>query len=162
MTNNKGKAGINVGVDVGKSQLDFYLWERHKHFTASNDEHGIKGALKVLRRYKIECIAMEATGRYEMAFASAAFEKDLPVAIVRPVLVRQFARAADQLAKTDKIDAAIIARFAAVMNPRLTAQRSKNLLLVKDLVTRRRQLINMRTQESNRAKVMGKGNRSFM
>ncbi len=80
----------------------------------------------------------------------------MPVAVVRPVLVRQFARAADQLAKTDKISAQIIARFAAVMKPRLTNRRIKNLQLIKDLVTRRRQLINMRTQESNREKVMGK------
>jgi len=65
---------------------------------------------------------MEANGRYEMAFASAPFEKDLPVAIVHPVLARQFARVADQLTKTGKIDAAIIARSAAVMKPGLTRQ----------------------------------------
>ncbi|MFD1217308.1 IS110 family RNA-guided transposase, partial [Microbulbifer celer] len=109
----------------------------------------------ILKRYRIERITMEATGRYEMAFASLAFEMGMPVAIVRPILVRQFAKAADQLAKTDKIDAKIIARFSAVMQPRLTAQRSKNLQLIKDSVTRRRQLINMRTQESNREKVSG-------
>ena len=156
MTINKESKGINVGVDVGKFQLDIFLWERDRHFTVDNNEAGIREALKILGRYQIQCIAMEATGRYEMAFAAAAFEKDLPVAIVRPLQVRQFAKAADQLAKTDKIDAQIIARFAAVLKPRLTARRSKNLQRIKDLVTRRRQLISMRAQESNRARVMGK------
>ena len=156
MTTTKGNTGVNIGIDVGKFQLDIFIWERDRHFTVDNTEAGIKEAIKIIKRYHVQRIAMEATGRYEMGFASAAFEVGLPVAIVRPVLVRQFARAADQLAKTDKIDASIIARFAAVMNPRLTQQRSKNLQLIKDLVTRRRQLIAMRTQEANRAKVMGK------
>lgn len=156
MTTTKGNTGVNIGIDVGKFQLDIFIWERDRHFTVDNTEAGIKEAIKIIKRYHVQRIAMEATGRYEMGFASAAFEVGLPVAIVRPVLVRQFARAADQLAKTDKIDAAIIARFAAVMKPRLTQQRSKNLQLIKDLVTRRRQLIAMRTQETNRAKVMGK------
>ena len=153
---NKQDMGVNVGIDVGKFQLDIFIWERDRHFTVENNDSGVRDAIKILNRYKVQCIALEATGRYEMAFATAAFEKDLPVAIVRPILVRQFARAADQLAKTDKIDAAIIARFAAVMKPRLTKQRSENLQLIKDLVVRRRQLIAMRTQETNRAKVMGK------
>ncbi|MDO3380814.1 IS110 family transposase [Gilvimarinus algae] len=156
MTTTKGNTGVNIGIDVGKFQLDIFIWERDRHFTVDNTEAGIKEAIKIIKRYHVQRIAMEATGRYEMGLASAAFEVGLPVAIVRPVLVRQFARAADQLAKTDKIDAAIIARFAAVMKPRLTQQRSKNLQLIKDLVTRRRQLIAMRTQEANRAKVMGK------
>lgn len=156
MTNNNEKPGIHVGVDVGKFQLDFYLWERDRHFVVPNDEEGIRESIKILRRYRLSCIVMEATGRYEMAFATAAFDKGLPVAIVRPVLIRQFARAADQLAKTDKLDAQIIARFGAVMNPRLTTQKSKNLQLIKDLVVRRRQLIAMRTKELNREKVIGK------
>ena len=156
MTIKKEQSGINVGVDVGKFQLDFYIWERDRHFCVENNDSGIREALKTLGRYKISRIVIEATGRYEMAFALAAFEKELPVSIVRPLLVRQFARAADQLAKTDKIDAQIIARFGAVMEPRRTLQKSKNLQLIKDLVVRRRQLIGMRTQELNREKIMGK------
>ena len=156
MTIKNEKTGIHVGIDVGKFQLDIYLWERDKHFTVANNEPGIREALKTLGRYTIARIAIEATGRYEMPFVSAAFEKGLPVAIVRPLLIRQFARAADQLAKTDKLDAKIIARFAAVMQPRITPKKSKNLQLIKDLVVRRRQLIDMRTQEVNRLKIMGK------
>ena len=156
MTNKTENMGVNVGIDVGKFQLDIVIWERDRHFTVENNESGVREALKKLARFKISRIAIEATGRHEMLFASMAFEKGLPVAIVRPTLVRQFARAADQLAKTDKLDASIIARFAAVMKPRLTLKKSKNLLLIRDLVIRRRQLIAMRTQEANRAKIMGK------
>ena len=150
----KGNAGVHVGVDVGKFQLDLFIWEREKHFCVENSANGIKEALKVLGRYRVHRIVMEATGRYEMRFALAAFERHLPVCIVRPVLIRQFARAADQQAKTDKLDAMIIARYAAVMQPRLTIQKSKNLQLIKDLVSRRRQLIEMRTMEYNREKLM--------
>lgn len=71
------------------------------------------------------------------------------------MLIRQFSRAVEQLAKTDKIDAKIIARFAAVMHPRMTRQRSNYLQPIKDLVVRHRQLIQIRTQETNRSKVMG-------
>lgn len=155
MTNIKEKNSVNVGVDVGKFQLDIYLYEREKYFTVSNDSEGIREALKVFNRYTIERIVVEATGRYETEFATAAFDKDLPLCIVKPLLVRQFARAADQLAKTDKIDARLIAHFAAVMKPRFNKRQSKNLRLIKDLIARRRQLIEMRTQEMNREKVMG-------
>ncbi|MFC6633632.1 IS110 family transposase [Microbulbifer taiwanensis] len=153
---NKEKAGVNVGVDVGKYQLDFFIWERNKHFVVENNDDGIREAIGRLRRYQLDRIVLEATGRYEMAFTLAAFEKKLPIAVVRPILIRQFARAADQQAKTDKLDAQIMARYAATMNPRLTAQKSKNILLIKDLVVRRRQLIDIRTMELNRQKIMGK------
>ena len=150
------KPGVNVGIDVGKFQLDIFIWERDVHFIVENTEAGVKEAIKRLSRYHLERVVMEATGRYEMIFASAAFDKGFPVAIVRPLLVRQFARAADQHAKTDKIDARIIARFAATMKPRLTAKKAENLRKIKELVVRRRQLIEMRTQEINRFKVMDK------
>ena len=79
MTINNGNTGVNVGVDVGKFQLDIFIWERDRHFTVENTEDGIREAIKILNRYRIDRIAMEATGRYEMAFAAAAFERDLPV-----------------------------------------------------------------------------------
>ena len=154
MTNANRASGVNIGVDVGKFQLDIFILERDRHFTVTNDQQGIREALTIIQRYTVSRIVLEATGRYEMAFATAAFEKALPVCIVRPVLVRQFARAADQRAKTDRIDAQIIARFGAVMAPRPSRAKSKNLLLIKDLVTRRKQLIGMRTQELNRQKML--------
>ena len=156
MTNKKEKLGVNVGVDVGKCQLDIYVLERDLHFVVTNDDAGIQAAINRLKRYKVERIVIEATGRYEFAFVSAAFDKQLPICVVKPLLVRQFAKASDQLAKTDKLDAMIIAQFAAKMKPRFSIQQSKNQRLIKDLVVRRKQLIAMRTQELNRQKIMGK------
>ncbi len=154
MTTSKQSKAVNVGIDVGKFQLDVYILERDKYFSVSNTEPGIRDLIRRLQRYSVERIVMEATGRYEMAFATAAFEKRLPVCIVKPQRVRQFARASDQWAKTDKLDAQVIAQFGAMMAPRFSIEKSKNLLLIKDLVIRRRQLVQMRTQEQNREKVM--------
>jgi len=99
---------------------------------------------------------MEATGRYEFNLAQAAYEKGIAVCIVKPLSVRRYAGAIDQLAKTDKIDAALIAEFAAVVQPRTTPQKSRNLIEIKDLIARRRQLMGLRTQELNRISIMGK------
>lgn len=157
MTNiKKSKTTINVGVDVGKAFLDVYLHEKQIHFQEENNADGIKRLLKRLSYYDVERIVMEATGRYEFELAQAAYKKKLPVCIVKPLLVRRFAGAMNQLAKTDKIDAKIIAHFAAITKPQITPQKSKNLIAIKDLIARRRQLMGLRTQELNRIKVMGK------
>ena len=155
MTNLKEKAGINVGIDVGKFQLDIFIHEKDRHFTVSNTPDGIREALKIICRFKVLRIVMEATGRYETDIATAAFEKQLPVCIINPIQIRQFARASNQLAKTDKLDSQVIAEFGARMQPEPTLFKSKNLQLIKDLISRRRQLIAMRTQELNRIKIMG-------
>lgn len=155
MTNPKQRAGINVGIDVGKFQLDIYILEKDRHFTVENNATGIKEAIKQINRFKVSRIVMEATGRYETDIATAAFEKGLPVCVVNPMQIRQFARASNQLAKTDKLDAQIIASFAAKMQPDPTQFKGKNLQLIKDLICRRRQLIEMRTKELNRIKIMG-------
>lgn len=152
----KENQGLNVGIDVGKFQLDIYIREKQEHFTVTNDSEGIRSAINKLNRYQLSRIVIEATGRYEAEFVCAAHNKKLPVCIVKPIAIRLFARACDQLAKTDKIDAMIIAEFAHLIQPRITSQKSKNLILIKDLVTRRKQLINMRTKEKNRIKVMPK------
>ena len=155
MTNPKEKAGINVGIDVGKFQLDVYILEKDRHFTVENNASGIREALKIINRFNVSRIVMEATGRYETDIATAAFEKGLPVCVINPIQIRQFARASNQLAKTDKLDAQIIASFAAKMQPDPTQFKGKNLQLIKDLICRRRQLIQMRTKELNRIQIMG-------
>ncbi|GAA6169400.1 IS110 family transposase [Sessilibacter corallicola] len=99
---------------------------------------------------------MESTGRYEFDLAQACYQKHFPVVIAKPTSVRQYAKAIDQLAKTDQIDAKLIAQYAAVIQPKPTPKKSKNLIVIKDLLTRRRQLMQMRTQELNRLKIMGK------
>ena len=109
---------VNVGVDVGKSQLDLYLLERGQALTVSNDELAIASLVRRLRRYRIERIVIEATGRLEQPFVRAALAAGLPVVVVSPLKVRRFADAIGQLAKTDEIDARLIARFAAAVKER--------------------------------------------
>lgn len=155
MTISRDSASVNVGVDVGKSQLDIHVLERDRHFAVENSPAGIREALKILGRFKLIRIVLEATGRYELEFATAAFERGFPVCIVNPSLVRHFARASNQIAKTDKLDARMIAEFAAKMQPPFSEFKGKNLQSIKDLLSRRRQLIEMRTQELNRTKIMG-------
>lgn len=157
MTNLKQrKASVHVGVDVSKETLDIYIHEKALHWQELNTAAGIKAILKRLAHYRVERLAMEATGRYEFDLAEAAYSKGLPVVIAKPLSVRRFAGAVDQLAKTDKMDAAIIAHYAAVVKPRVSVQKSKNLIKIKNLLVRRRQLIGMRSQEMNRRQIMGK------
>ena len=152
----KSKTVVNIGVDVGKQYLDVCIHEKDLHWQEENNDAGIKRILKRLSHYHVERLVMEATGRYEFELAQAAYTKGLPVCIVKPLLVRRYAGANDQLAKTDKLDAQIIAEFGAVLKPKITPAKSKNLIAIKDLITRRRQLVNLRTQESNRNGIMGK------
>lgn len=152
----QSKLSVNVGVDVGKTFLDVCLHEKQLHFQVENTAKGIQTILKRLAYYKVERLVVEATGRYEFALAEAAYLKELPVCIMKPISIRRYAGAVEQLAKTDKIDAAIIAEFAAVIKPKPTPQKSKKLIAIKDLLARRRQLMEMRTQELNRLKIMGK------
>jgi transposase len=152
----QSKSSVNVGVDVGKAFLDVYIYEKQLHFQEENTTKGIRAILKRLSYYKVERLVVEATGRYEFALAEAAYLREFPVCIMKPLSIRRYAGAVEQLAKTDKIDAAIIAEFAAVIKPKPTPQKSKNLLVIKDLLSRRRQVIEMRTQEMNRLKIMGK------
>ena len=157
MTNLKqSKSVVNVGVDVGKFLLDIYIYERAIHFQDENSAEGIKRILKRLSYYSIERLVMEATGRYEFNFAQAAHQKQLPVCIVKPLRVRRFAGAIEQCAKTDKLDAELIAEFAVKVQPDITPAKSKNLLAIKDLIARRRQLMSMRTQELNRTQIIDK------
>ena len=152
----KRETKINVGIDVGKHQLDVFIHERQIHFTATNDAQGIRQALNRLRRYSIERIVVEATGRREYEFVVAAAELQLPVIICQPIKVRRYAGAQGVLAKTDKIDATILASYAAVMQPPVRPLAIGNIRKIRDMMARRRQLIEMSTMEKNWLDVMPK------
>ena len=98
------RISINVGVDIGKFYLDVYLHEKKKYFQVDNTGPGIRELLRKLSYYQIERVVMEATGRYEFALAEACYAKGLPVVIAKPISIRRYAGAIDQLAKTDKLD----------------------------------------------------------
>ena len=140
----------NVGIDVGKQFLDIHILELDCHWQETNDDLGIKSLLRTLRRYKLSRIVVEATGGYERKVVEACADKDLPVIVVQPMQVRQFARAQGVLAKTDRIDAKLIAQFGAVMKPMIKPIASKEVRQIKDLLARKRQLNEARTQELNR------------
>lgn len=153
-TKAKSANAVNIGIDVGKSQLDFFIYERDIHFTVENTTDGIRKALGRLGRYQVSRIVLEATGRYERPFVEAALQKGMPVIIANPIHVRRYAGAIGQLAKTDHIDAWLIAEYAAVVQPPVREHHSKSVIKIKDLLVRRRQLIEMITMEKNRHHIM--------
>lgn len=147
---------VNVGIDVGKTQLDLHIYERGISISVTNDKAGIKQALGRLGRYQLARVVLEATGRYERDFVEAALNKGFPVVITNPLHIRRYAGAIGQLAKTDAIDARLIAEYSAIVQPEVREHHSQEVLQIKDLLVRRRQLIEMLTMEKNRHHIMPK------
>lgn len=139
-----------VGIDVSKATLDVCVLPSGEAFQVSNDKTGIAELLTRLQPLSPERVVMEATGGYETAGAVALFLAGFKVCVVNPLQVRNFARADGQFAKTDRIDAAVIAKFGERMLPELRTLVDEELRGVDDLVTRRRQLLQMTTAEKNR------------
>lgn len=160
MTTQKNKSiqeeKINVGVDVGKAQLDLFLREINLYFSVENNRKGIRQAIKRLNQYCIDRIVIEATGRYEHDFVEAAIDYGLPIVIVNPLRVRRYAGALGVLAKTDEIDCRLIAKFSAKVQPNVRTHKTKMTLKIKDLLVRCRQIIAMTTMGKNRYQIMPK------
>lgn len=140
----------NLGIDIGKTTLDAHLFELDLYAQFPNTPEGIKQLLRSFSRYKLTRVVVEATGGYERGLVEACAEKELPIIIVQPMQVRQFAKAQGLLAKTDKLDAHLIAQFGAVMKPEPRPLATKKVRYIKDLLARKRQLNEARTQELNR------------
>lgn len=140
----------NVGIDVGKDVLDIAILELGAHWQIANDDTSIRELVKQLKRYKLSRIVVEATGGYERRVAEACAAKGLPLLIVQPMKVRQFARAEGLMAKTDKIDAQLIARFGKVLELQPRPLPDEKIRKVRDLLARKRQLNEQRTREMNR------------
>jgi len=140
----------NVGIDIGKSMLDVCIFEPDVYLQYPNTPEGIRELLRKLSRYNLTRILVEATGGYERSLVEACAEKELPIIIVQPMQVRQFAKAQGIIAKTDKMDSRLIAQFGAIMKPEVRPLNSKKVRYIRDLLSRKRQLNEMRTQELNR------------
>lgn len=149
MNTNKNQ-NINVGVDTGKHQLDIYIRPLDIFFTVSNNEKGIKEAVKIIKKHKPERIVIEATGRLEMPFIIACAKEQLPFTIANPIHVKRFAGAIGQRAKTDKLDAQLIAHYSEAIKPPLSDLKPETMRAMSDLVSRRNQLLGMQTMEKNR------------
>lgn len=156
-TNAHSKQQRNIGIDVGKTYLDIYILELDRHWLIYNAVDDIKALIKTIKRFKLSRIVVEATGGYERKVVEALAEAGLPIVVVQPINVRQFAKAQGVLAKTDKIDARVIAQFGAIMQPEIRPMSSKKVRHIRDLLARKRQLIESRTQELNRKHKAEKG-----
>lgn len=147
---NINRSERNLGIDIGKTTLDVHLFELNIFAQFPNSPEGFKQLLRSFSRYKLTRIVVEATGGYERGLVEACTEKELPIIIVQPMQVRQFAKAQGLLAKTDKLDAYLIAQFGAVIKPEPRPLATKKVRYIKDLLARKRQLNETRTQELNR------------
>ena len=147
---------INVGVDTGKKQLDIYIRPNDEYFTVPNTETGIKEAIRRIKKHAVKRIIIEATGRLELPFACAASKASLPLVIANPLHVHQFALSTGKLAKTDKLDAKMIAHYGEALQPRLTTIKPENTRKISDLLIRRAELLEMRTMEKNRLSILPK------
>jgi transposase len=139
-----------VGIDVSKDTLDIHLLPDNRRLQCNNLAADIQTLAAELTQIQPSLVVMEATGGYQTHLAASLHAAGLPVAVVNPRQVRDFARATGRLAKTDRIDAQILAQFARCIQPPPRDLGDENDRRIKALVTRRRQLLDMHAAESNR------------
>jgi len=139
-----------VGIDISKRYFDIHCLPEAKQLRFENNRNGISQCLKFLSENKPKLTVMESTGGYEMALACQLQAAGLAIAVVNPRQIRNFAKAVGQIAKTDKIDAKIIAKYASIIQPpsrEIINGKSRQLM---NLVARREQLSKMHVEECNR------------
>lgn len=141
---------IFIGIDVSKARLDVAVRPSGESESVSNDEDGIKALVKRLGEIQPALIVLEATGGVERLVARALSSAELPVVVVNPRQVRDFAKATGQLAKTDSIDAGVLARFGEAVRPALRPFPDEVTLELRALIARRRQITEMIVAERNR------------
>ena len=139
-----------IGVDVSKQSLDVAARPGDESWSVQNSQAGIKAVIRRLKRLSPQRIVLEATGGYEYELALRLSKAGLPVAVVNPRQVRDFARAVGKLAKTDPIDAKILSHFAEAVKPPCQLVKDPKLDDLDQLVTRHRQLVEMIVAERNR------------
>jgi transposase len=140
-----------VGIDVSKDRLDVHVRPSGEAFVVARDDKGLATLLARLQAIRPRLIAVEATGGYETVVAAAVGGAGLPLAVVNPAQVRHYAQALGKRAKTDPIDAEMIARFAEATRPEPRALPDEATQMLAELVARRRQIITMMVAERQRA-----------
>lgn len=139
-----------AGIDVAKDHLDLAILPSREKRRYSNDEGGIDKLIKRLKNLSINLVVLEPTGGFETPAAAALTAEGMPVAVVNARQVREYAKATGRLAKTDGIDALVMAEFAANIKPPARPLRDAETAEIKAMVSRRRQLLEMLTMEKNR------------
>ena len=143
-----------IGVDVSKRQLDVAVRPSGEVFQVKNDEAGLAQLVQRLQAWQPRLVVMEATGGMEVLAAASLTQARLAVAVVNPRQVRDFAKATGKLAKTDAMDAAVIAHFAEAIRPQVRPLGDQQIRHLSEQVTRRQQLVEMLTAERNRLAAM--------
>lgn len=141
---------IFVGVDVSKDRLDVHIQPSGEALAVMHDDAGIATLIARLRGTPPTLVVLEATGGLQVKMAAALAAAGLPLAVVNPRQVRDFARATGQLAKTDRLDARVIALFAAAVQPEPRPLPDEAAELLRALMARRRELVELRVAERNR------------
>jgi len=141
-----------VGIDVAKDRLDVHVRPAAETFAVARDGKGLEALVAALRGREVALVVLEATGGFELTVAAALAGARLPLAVVNPRQIRDFARATGRLAKTDALDAEAIARFAEAIRPEPRPLASEDAQALSELVARRRQLVEMIGMEKNRAR----------
>lgn len=139
-----------VGIDVSKKQLDIAVNQDGAWWQSPNDEKGVAMTVAKLQELRPSLIVVESTGGLEVRLLTALYEAELPFCRVHPGRVREFARSIGLLAKTDRLDARLLARFAEAVKPPVTSLPGEDEQLLSALLTRRRQVVEMFTAETNR------------
>lgn len=141
---------VYIGIDVSKDTLDVAMLGKKPIVQFANTKKGIAKLVQHMKHLKPKLIVVEATGGYEEALVLALFEAGLPVALVSPQRVRQYAKAKGLLAKTDQLDAQVLAEYGKTIQPRLFVGKSVERKRLSALVARRKQLNDMLQAERNR------------
>jgi len=144
--------GTYVGIDVSKDRLDVHVLPQNEAFCVERNGKGLGELIDRLKGFAPSLVAIEATGGFETTAAAALAAGGLPLAVINPAQVRHYAQALGRRAKTDPIDAAVIARFAADIRPEPRALPDEVTRLLSDLVARRRQIVDMIAAERQREK----------
>jgi transposase len=139
-----------VGIDVSKSKLDVALRPESKAWSTVNTEQGIRALVTELKALTPTLIVLESTGGLQMPVVAALAVAQLPVVVVNPRQVRDFAKATGKLAKTDTIDAHVLAWFGEAVRPEIRSLKDRQTQELMALITRRRQLVEMLSAEKNR------------
>lgn len=140
-----------VGIDVSKDRLDVHVAPSGESFAVARDGEGLTALVARLRPLAPRLVAVEATGGFEIVVAAAVGAAGVPLVVVNPAQVRHYAQALGRRAKTDKVDAAVIANFAAATKPEPRPLPDEATRLLADLVARRRQIVVMMGAERQRA-----------
>ena len=142
--------GIFVGIDVAKAGMDVAIRPTDDIWAISNDEAGIRQLVSRLKTLEPAIVLMEASGGLELPIVAALAVEALPVVVVNPRQARDFARATGKLAKTDTLDAAVLAHFGEAVRPPVRPLRDSEAQLLNSLTARRHQLVTMLVSEKNR------------